>query len=442
MDIRLDIDSIPEDDSAFLVQPNARKDKEQHWPFIFWIYLKTIGLYHNAPLVTIRRCNACKEKGLHNFASISSYISPCDICESFLWDHTGQVNHLKDKEIGASRLNHPGSTCLSIVWLLVILCSVIYLILYNILRFRKNKDDIVEFLATTSIQLLLSIPPFAALTCNIYSTWPTIAPGKWSAALSPIYLVQRLRLVDMRRSRAAGYFLLFASVFFIALQCYPLSNIYNYGKGTHTDAIIFTCFTLAVNTFNFAGFAYIVYLVRRSFEKEVRLVSQFVNTHIEDIDICRQRLAETFDHFHTFREFTSGWMSLNIVLATLSLLLELHSWIASSPISAYRYERLAFLLGCFILPIQVLGNVSIDYLWGRLVRSISRLRRRENEHSYDKMMQFLLEQKPGERPWQSVMAFMLSTIAVFAGIQFRILSSKAVNSATNFKSLGWNNTQI
>jgi len=139
MDIRLDIDSIPEDDSAFLVQPNARKDKEQHWPFIFWIYLKTIGLYHNAPLVTIRRCNACKEKGLHNFASISSYISPCDICESFLWDHTGQVNHLKDKEIGASRLNHPGSTCLSIVWLLVILCSVIYLILYNILRFRKKQ---------------------------------------------------------------------------------------------------------------------------------------------------------------------------------------------------------------------------------------------------------------------------------------------------------------
>ena len=47
MDIRLDIDSIPEDDSAFLVQPNARKDSEQHWPFIFWIYLKTIGLYHN-----------------------------------------------------------------------------------------------------------------------------------------------------------------------------------------------------------------------------------------------------------------------------------------------------------------------------------------------------------------------------------------------------------
>ena len=394
-----------------------------------------------APLVTIRRCSECKNKGLDNFASISSYISPCDICESFLWDHTGRTNHLKDKDIGASRLNHSGSTCLSIIWLIVILSSVIYLIIFNVLRYQESKDDIVEFLATTSIQLLLSIPPFAALTCNIYSTWPNVSPGKWSAALSPVFLVQRLRLVDMRKSRAAGYFLLFASLFFIALQC-TVTNVYNYGKLQRIDAVFFTYFTLIINMFNFGGLAYIVYLLRRSFEKEVRLASQFVNTHIEDIDICRQRLAETFDHFHTFREFTSGWMSLNIVLATLSILLELHSWIASSPISAYRYERLAFLLGCFILPIQVLGNVSIDYLWGRLVRSISRLRRRQNEHSYDKMMQFLLEQKPGDRPWQSVMAFMLSTIAVFAGIQFRVLSSKAVNSATSINDFIWNNTQL
>ena len=209
------------------------------------------------------------------------------------------------------------------------------------------------------------------------------------------------------------------------------------------DYIVFSYFTLFINTFNFAGFAYIAYLLRRSFEKEVRLVSKFVNHHIEDIDVCRHRLAETFDSFHIFREFTSGWMSLNIVLGTLSILLEVHSWIAATgTLEFFRYIRLAFLLGCFILPIQALGNVSVDYLWGRMVRRISRLRRREKEHSYDKIMQFLMEQKPGARPWQSVMAFLLSTIAVFAGIQFRVLSSKAINSATNFGSLNWNNTNL
>lgn len=50
---RFDIDSIQEEDSAFLLenQPNAIenpvKQSNQQWPFIFWIYLKTLGLYHS-----------------------------------------------------------------------------------------------------------------------------------------------------------------------------------------------------------------------------------------------------------------------------------------------------------------------------------------------------------------------------------------------------------
>ena len=47
MDVHLEIESIPENDSAFLIEPNRRGEDDQHWPFIFWIYLKTIGLYHN-----------------------------------------------------------------------------------------------------------------------------------------------------------------------------------------------------------------------------------------------------------------------------------------------------------------------------------------------------------------------------------------------------------
>ena len=88
-----------------------------------------------------------------------------------------------------------------------------------------------------------------------------------------------------------------------------------------------------------------------------------------------------------------------------------------------------------MLPILAIGNVSVDYLWGRLVRQISRMRNTDKEFSWDKLMQFLQEQRPGNRPWQSVMAFILSIIAVFAAIQFRILSSKTVNSATNFQHL-------
>lgn len=37
-------------------------------------------------------------------------------------------------------------------------------------------------------------------------------------------------------------------------------------------------------------------------------------------------------------------------------------------------------------------------------------------------MQFLQEQRAGSRPWQAVLAFFLSTIAIFSAIQFRLLS--------------------
>ena len=47
MDPVLDIDPIPEDDSAFLSSQDASRNENQKWPFLFWIYLKTLGLYHS-----------------------------------------------------------------------------------------------------------------------------------------------------------------------------------------------------------------------------------------------------------------------------------------------------------------------------------------------------------------------------------------------------------
>ena len=48
---QLEIDSIPEDDSTFLIRPAQVLQENQQWPFIFWIYLKSIGLYHSGKCV-------------------------------------------------------------------------------------------------------------------------------------------------------------------------------------------------------------------------------------------------------------------------------------------------------------------------------------------------------------------------------------------------------
>lgn len=349
---------------------------------------------------------------------------------------TGRVSFITDDDIGASRLNHKYSFALSNVWLFVLITATISLITVDMFRYEDNVDDLVETISTLCIQGLLTIPVLSSAACNLIHAFPHWAPGKWAGSLTPTFLVQRLRCVNMRKTRMAGYVLFFLSVFFITVQCVRITqDIFAYGTKFHRFTPI-DYFLIVTGIFNFAGITYIAYLLRRSFEREVRLVCLFVQKHIDDVDICRQRLAEAFDTFHIFREFTSGWMSLNVILGVVSFLLEIHVWItATKAMPYYRYERLIFLVSCFVLPILAIGNVSVDYLWNRLVRQISRQRTSEKEFNWDKVMQFLQEQRPGNRPWQSVMAFILSIIAVFAAIQFRILSSKAINAATNLNAL-------
>lgn len=422
---------------AEITNINFVRRKRIHWPFLLWLYLKTLGLYHKAPFVTVRRCARCKEVGHEQFTTSQSFkLFHCDICESFLWDHEGVVSYITDHDIGASRLNHKFSFVLSNFWLLLILVSTVLLFAVDFIRYEDHNDDLVETISTLCIQGLLTVPVLCVCACNLHSTWPQWAPGGWATALGPVFLVQRLRWVNMRKTRVAGYVLFFLSILFITLQCTRLTqDLYAYGKHvTYITPIDY--FTVSIGIFNFAGIAFVVYLLRRSFEKEVRLVCKFTRQHILDMDICRQRLAEAFDTFHKFREFTSGWMSMNVTFAVVSFLLEIHVWItATKPMPYFRYERLIFLSACFILPILAVGNVSVDYLWNRMIRMISRMRSADNEMQWDRIMQFLQEQRPGNRPWQSLMAFILSIIAVFAAIQFRILSSKAINSATNIRSL-------
>ncbi|XP_065667119.1 uncharacterized protein LOC101238777 isoform X2 [Hydra vulgaris] len=426
-----DLNALPVKD-----QVNNTNEKKQ-WPYLLWIYLKSLGLYHNGPFVTVRRCSKCKGIGHEDFTSSGSFkMYHCEVCESFLWDHDGHINFITDEIIGAKRLNHRGSFLLSNIWLLLIVTSILTLIVIDFINFKRSSSDIVELFSSICLKVLLTIPTFIAVVCNFFTTFHEFAPGVWASAISPVFIVQRLRWINMRKTRMAGYGLFFGSIFFIAIQCSRVTqDLYAYDWNFNYFTPM-EYFTIVVGIFNFGGISYLAYLLRKSFEKEVRLVCKFATFYISNVDLCRLRLAATFDTFHVFREFTSGWMSMNVVFAIISTLLEIHVWIvATEKMPLYRYERLVFLFSCFILPILVIGNVSVDYLWNRLVRQISRMRNSHQEQNWDKLMQFLNEQKPGNRPWQSVMAFILSIIAVFSAIQFRLLNSKAINNATSFQGI-------
>ena len=260
--------------------------------------------------------------------------------------------------------------------------------------------------------------------------------GSWSNALAIEFLVHRMRFVNMKDKQFAGYALFLGSIAVITSQCIKLAAPFfdsalvspilkNVTLSGVTTTLPLNLFIVIEGFINFGGFCYIVYLLRCSYEFEIRLITKFLCENITDIDLCRARLAEAFDAYHVFREFASGWIAMNLISCTVCLLLEVHVWIVKSePLSVFQYEHTFLLLFFLLLPIASLGNVDVDYLWNRLVRQVSRQRSSSHENSWDKLMQFLQEQRAGSRPWQAVLAFFLSTIAVFAAIQFRLWSNQ------------------
>lgn len=367
------------------------------------------------------------------------------MCDSLTWDHRGVPTVVTDSDIGSSFFNHCGSGFLSLMWLLLITGITLANIVLLITSYHDSSCDIVHVLAWIGIKLLLYIGPFTCLISVVHTTWPTVFMGSWSNALAVEFLdVHRMRFVNMNEKQFAGYALFLGSFAVMCTQCLKIAAPYFDPELVSPIAVNQTIsglmtfvplhfFVVIEGYINFGGFCYLVYLLRCSYESEIKLVTKFLRNNIDSLDLCRARLAEAFDAYHIFREFASGWIALNLILCTVCLLLELHVWIVKTePLAFFQYVHSLLLIFFLLLPIISLGNVDVDYLWNRLVRQVSRQRSSEQEDSWDKMMQFLQEQRAGTRPWQAVLAFFLSTIAVFSAIQFRLWSNnqKVVNVYT------------
>lgn len=420
-------------DSASVKVPILREgEMTSRWPVLLWFYLKTLGLYHSGRLVRSKVCAKCKKAKKHNTYRYTEGL--CKVCDSLMWDYRGVSTEITDRDIGSSFFNHCGSGLLSLLWLLLITGVTVANIVLLITSYDSDECDIVHVLAWIGVKLLLYIGPFTCLISVIHTTWPTVFMGSWSNALAVEFVVHRLRFVNMKEKQFAGYAIFLISIAIVSSQCIKLAAPYfdpvlvspilaNQTVSGFTTLVPLHFFVVIEGYVNFGGFCYLVYLLRCSYESEIRLVTKFLRHNIKDTDLCRSRLAEAFDAYHIFREFSSGWIALNLILCTVCLLLELHIWIVKTePLAFFQYEH-TFLLFFFLLfPIVSLGNVDVDYLWNRLVRQISRQRTTCQEQYWEKLMQFLQEQKAGSRPWQSVLAFFLSTIAIFSAIQFRLWS--------------------
>ena len=395
-----------------------------------------------------KRCEKCLESKCVSSLSTPSYTEPkCKVCDSLNWDYNAIPAYVTDQDIGVLCLNHRGSGFMSVLWLLLITAVTTTYICFVVMSYKDRDCDVVHVLAWIGMKLLLYVAPFACLICSFHHAWPDVLPGIWTVAIDIKFLIQRLRFLNMQGKQYAGYVIFMGSIFLIVINCLKYSapffdsNLVSQLTVNQTELGLSNTFPIDIvltveGIFNYGGMCYVVYLLRCSYEAEVHLVIKFLQRNINDLDLCRARLAAAFDSFHRFREFASGWFALILLISTVCMLLELHVWIVTTiPLAPFQYARVLLLFIFMVTPIMSLGNVDVDYIWNRLFRRVSRQRTQKEEEAWDKVMQFLNEQRAGNRPWQAVLAFLISTIALFSAIQFRLWKGASHSKLMNIYQL-------
>ncbi|KAJ8037284.1 hypothetical protein HOLleu_18064 [Holothuria leucospilota] len=209
------------------------------WPVAFWAILKFLAVFYHRDLVPKRRCFSCrvgdfdkKESHLtvnNNFyprvssrkqvnlvSLVLAYESksspeikneedlplmletPCEVCKTQWWNHSGESHKYTAKEIGGSAWNHRGSTTLSIFMNLCCIAVVVYDASYYMPKMWAKSDQTLHMLNKAAFFLFAIWYPAISLCSKIRSIMVDDAPYlSWTSTLNARYLVKRAQFHNL-----------------------------------------------------------------------------------------------------------------------------------------------------------------------------------------------------------------------------------------------------
>ncbi|XP_071491908.1 uncharacterized protein [Diadema antillarum] len=353
--------------------------------------------------------------------------SRCRVCDALWWDGKGQYRTYSDKDIGLGAWNHRGSGVVSVF----LLCLYTFLVLYDIIFFASlfwgRQKDLLRYISYMTYLIFGSSVPFLCIFALIQNI-ANIAPfAYWPHALDSRYIVRRLQYLDLpERGLPNKLFLvacvggpLFIVIFRLLFYTVIISTV-KFSLRTYLVMINYLCVLTL-----YGVFSYTIYLLRISFEPQLRLDVSFVRQHVDHLDLCRAKLASTVQDFKTLRQLTNGFMVMVFGLLTMSVATQV-TWIyillshdcklnlmTDMYINALvAIENLTF----FCLPCFAIGGASINFIWVRFRYRLLELRRARHERFWYRLLQFLREQDPVECSMRITMLFTL--IGLFVALQF------------------------
>ncbi|XP_070539968.1 uncharacterized protein [Ptychodera flava] len=183
---------------------------------------------------------------------------------------------------------------------------------------------------------------------------------------------------------------------------------------------LFYFITEAFAFFTFASYWYVILLMRRAIEVDMKTASLFLQEARNNNALCRQRIMENFVDFSRLNSFVSGWIVLQVNVNAFKLSCHLfwnyaiyskQSHLASATLINLLIS--VEILTYFILPFFAVGWFNIEYVWKDFMARVEYL---QSENEYWPCFKMIKHLQPTVS--NVTVTVLFSVLTVFLSLQF------------------------
>ncbi|PIK42430.1 hypothetical protein BSL78_20726 [Apostichopus japonicus] len=327
-----------------------------------------------------------------------SYNSPCHIddptdhrfechsCDSYWWDYDGVPERYTEKDIGVATWNGPTSRLLSFIILVAVIMEVAYDNVYYIGSIWGKQRQIIHAMSYGTFLLQLVFYPILTLAAKIKSWSPSdFLEISWCTVINDRFMVNRLQFLDLPHNGIPMKLVLLLvyvfPIYLVTLRGWIYLQLCS-NFSWHSGMSVFCGGFLVLI---WGNFQYLLYLTRCSFQRQLHVVLEFIETHQDNTDACRRVLGSVMKDFAVFKKFVDMYMVLMIptsiwsITTTVVWLYYLSFEKTAAKDSKYYWwfqRELVLLISSeniyhLTLNLWAFGGVNVGYIWNHFYLSLN-----------------------------------------------------------------------
>ncbi|XP_070545534.1 uncharacterized protein [Ptychodera flava] len=381
------------------MEPRMRSENKQ-WPLVVRLSLSLLGYVVHSPrrkcvdhstpshvsyattdhnvdpevshetdeLVVQQNTNLDVEETVGSYGAVS--VKNCRVCQ-----HLNDQSYFRDDQLPARRQIVAAS-----VWLIVLTALFCATLLRVMFKYFGENSYTLFTLSFLSQYGTLAVIVLVRLVAHFISFRPTATRAVY--ALSSENVFGLLARMDLTKHKRKGYFfLLFALVdiaICVAYETYPVFMKCMRHTADLDPWSIIAFISEVVGSTVFCSVCYIMFLLRKAIETDLRNLIPFFKKNERNIAATRKRLYESYLEFTRLNQLGSIWIVFQMSLVTFKFSCHIYwnyafftskSYVVRASLINYLFWLQVFMY--FALPLFALGGLNIQYVWWKFMAAVA-----------------------------------------------------------------------